>query len=254
MVGTPLYEARGLGFAYKSAAGGDIEALRDVTFALQQGEFLSVIGPSGCGKTSLLKLMTGLQRPVDGALLFRGRRFEAPPSGIGMAFQDPLLLPWRNVLDNVLLPIEIIKRPRSVYVDKARDLLATVGLSGFEEKSPWQLSGGMRQRVSLCRALISDPEVLLLDEPFAALDAFTREDLWLVLQELHRKTASTMVLITHQMIEAVFLSDRVFVLSARPGRIVHEEVITIAKPRNRDMVFAADFVRHVEILRRNIEH
>lgn len=250
----PLYEARGVGFAYRSTDGSEVEALRDVSFALSRGEFLSVIGPSGCGKTSLLKLMTGLHKPVQGALMFRGEALDGPPLGIGMAFQDPLLLPWRNVLDNVLLPIEILRRPRGDYVDKAGDLLATVGLAGFEYKSPWQLSGGMRQRVSLCRALIADPEVLLLDEPFAALDAFTREDLWLVLQGLHRKTASTMVLITHQLNEAVFLSDRVFVLSARPGRIVHEEVIGIPKPRDSDMVYAADFVRHVETLRHHIEH
>jgi NitT/TauT family transport system ATP-binding protein len=250
----PLYEARRLGFSYKSADGGAVEALRDISFSLGQGEFLSIVGPSGCGKTSLLKLMTGLQHPASGELLFRGHRFDKPPSGIGMAFQDALLLQWRNVLDNILLPVEILRRPRADYLRKAQDLIATVGLSGFEDKSPWQLSGGMRQRVSLCRALVTDPEVLLLDEPFAALDAFTREELWLVLRDLHAKTGSTTVLITHQMNEAVFLSDRVLVLSARPGRLVHQQDIAIPRPRDKDIVFTPDFVHYVEALRHKIEH
>lgn len=254
MAEVPLYEARRLGFSYRPTEGGSVEALRDVSFSLRQGEFLSVVGPSGCGKTSLLKLMTGLQHPVSGELLFRGQHFDKPPSGIGMAFQDALLLQWRNVLDNILLPVEILRRPRADYLEKARDLIATVGLSGFEDKSPWQLSGGMRQRVSLCRALVTDPEVLLLDEPFAALDAFTREELWLVLKDLHEKTGSTTVLITHQMSEAVFLSDRVLVLSARPGRLVYQQEIAIPKPRDRDIVFTPEFVHYVEILRHKIEH
>lgn len=251
---TPLYEARAVGFAYPAPDGSSVEALRDITCTLNQGEFLSLIGPSGCGKTSLLKLMTGLQRPVSGELLFRGRSFSKPPAGIGMAFQDALLLPWRNVLDNVLLPIEILRRPRPQDRDKARELLATVGLSGFEQKNPWELSGGMRQRVSLCRALVADPEVLLLDEPFAALDAFTREDLWLVLQTLQAKTGGTMVLVTHQMNEAVFLSDRVIVLSRRPGRIVHEERIALSQPRSKEIVYSEAFKAHVDALRHRIDH
>lgn len=250
----PLYEAKQLGFSYASAKGEPVEALRDISLTLAQGEFVSLIGPSGCGKTSLLKLLTGLQRPASGELLFRGHGFSSPPAGIGMAFQDALLLPWRNVLDNVLLPIEIKRRPTAADRDKARELLATVGLTGFESKNPWQLSGGMRQRVSLCRALVADPEVLLLDEPFAALDAFTREDLWLVLQELQGKTGSTMVLVTHQMGEAVFLSDRVVVLSRRPGRIVHEERIALPRPRPRDIVYDEAFKAHVDALRHKIDH
>ena len=249
----PLYEARHLGFSYSAATGGAVEALRDFSFTLRNGEFLSVIGPSGCGKTSLLKLLTGLQRPVSGELLCRGKHFTSTPADIGMAFQDSLLLPWRNVIDNVLLPIEILRRPRADYLPKARDLLATVGLAGFEEKDPWQLSGGMRQRASLCRALITNPSVLLLDEPFAALDAFTREDLWLVLQELHQKTRSTMVLITHQINEAVFLSDRVIVLSKRPGTVVYDQAIALPRPRSRDMLYKPDFIEMVEVLRHKIE-
>jgi NitT/TauT family transport system ATP-binding protein len=250
----PLYEARDLGFAYKSADGAPVEALRGINVALRSGEFLSVVGPSGCGKTSLLKLMTGLYRPGSGELRFRGQPFDRPPAGIGMAFQDPLLLPWRSVLENILLPIEILRRPKKDYLPKAHELIATVGLTGFEGKSPWQLSGGMRQRASLCRALIADPAVLLLDEPFAALDAFTREDLWLVLHELQVKIGSTMVLVTHQMSEAVFLSDRVIVLSRRPGHLVHEEPINLAKPRTSDIVYSAEFKACVDRLRHKIEH
>jgi NitT/TauT family transport system ATP-binding protein len=231
-----------------------VEALAHLDLAVGRGEFLSIIGPSGCGKTSFLKLLTGLQRPTSGELLHVGARFDRPPAGIGMAFQDALLLPWRNVLDNVLLPVEILRRPRGKYSSKARDLLATVGLTGFETKNPWELSGGMRQRVSLCRALIADPEVLLLDEPFAALDAFTREELWLVLQALQAKTGSTMVLITHQLNEAVFLSDRVLVFSKRPGRVVHEERIVLPRPRSQDDAYQPEFLAVVDRLRRRIEH
>lgn len=249
-----LYEARALDFAYRTADGASVEALKDITCTLRQGEFLTLIGPSGCGKTSLLKLMTGLQRPVSGSLLFEGRTFDGPPTGIGMAFQDSLLLPWRNVIDNVLLPVEVKRRVTREDRDRALALLATVGLSGFEKKNAWQLSGGMRQRVSLCRALIADPQVLLFDEPFAALDAFTREDLWLVLQELHGRTGKTMVLVTHQMSEAVFLSDRVIVLSRRPGRIVHEQVIDLPRPRPKDIVYDEAFKREVDALRHRIEH
>lgn len=223
MAEIPLIEARHVGLLYSAADDGTVEALRDLDYAVAPSEFVSFIGPSGCGKTTLLKLMSGLMSPSSGEIRFKGEQVSDPPPGIGMAFQDALLLPWRNVIDNVLLPVEIVRRPTNTDRDKARDLLASVGLDGFDTSASWQLSGGMRQRVSLCRALIRDPEVLLLDEPFAALDAFTREDLWGVLEKLRLKTRCTMVLITHQLNEAVFLSDRILVLSRRPGQIVHEE-------------------------------
>jgi NitT/TauT family transport system ATP-binding protein len=248
-----LYRARGLGLSYPSQDGADVEALKEVDFDLYSGEFISIVGPSGCGKTTLLKMLGGLVPPTLGELAFKGEQLTEPPEGIGMAFQDPLLLPWRNVVDNVLLPIEILRRPRSNYLKKAMDLLQIVGLAEFEKKSAWQLSGGMRQRVNLCRALIADPVVILLDEPFGALDAFTREDLWLVLQELHGRTGCTIILITHQLSEAVFLSDRVLVLSRRPGHIIHEERISLPKPRNPDTVLTPEFVQHVGNIRRRIE-
>src|SRR6185312_2800059 len=208
-----LIAARHIDLRYIGTDGVHVDALKDLNYAIGHGEFVSFIGPSGCGKTTLLKLMSGLISPSGGEVCFKGKRILGPPSGIGMAFQDALLLPWRNVIDNVLLPVEIIRRPNGGDRDKARDLLASVGLDGFETSASWQLSGGMRQRVSLCRALVRDPEILLLDEPFAALDAFTREDLWGVLEKLRVKTGCTMVLITHQLSEAVFLSDRILVLS-----------------------------------------
>jgi len=253
-----LYQARALGFAYPAKGDGEesgaVTALRAIDLDIRKGEFLSIVGPSGCGKTSLMKLLTGLQHPSSGTLTFRDKGFDRPPPGIGMAFQDSLLLPWRSVLDNILLPIEILRRPRADYLAKAHDLLGIVGLVGFETRNIWELSGGMRQRVSLCRALIADPEVLLLDEPFAALDAFTREELWLVLQDLQNRTGSTMVLITHQLSEAVFLSDRVIVLSKRPGTIVHEETVDLPRPRSRADAYTPEFIAYANRLRLKIDH
>ena len=238
---------------FESKGSEAVEALRGVSYSLAPGEFLTFIGPSGCGKTTLLKLMSGLVAPSSGEILFKGQRFSVPPPGIGMAFQDALLLPWRNVIDNVLLPVEIMHRPNSEDRDRALELLTTVGLQGFETSAAWQLSGGMRQRVSLCRALVREPEVLLLDEPFGALDAFTREDLWGVLQELRLKTRCTVVLITHSLNEAVFLSDRVIVLSGRPGQVVHEEKISEPLPRPAEYVYTPEFIDLAGSLRRKIE-
>ncbi len=252
--GTPLIEARKLGLRYVSADNPPFEALLDVNYSVAISEFLSFIGPSGCGKTTLLKLMSGLIEPSSGKILFKGKDISGPPPGIGMAFQDALLLPWRNVIDNVLLPIEIVRRPTTADRNKAHDLLVSVGLAGFETSASWQLSGGMRQRVSLCRALVRDPEILLLDEPFAALDAFTREDLWGVLQKLRVKTRCTMVLITHQLNEAVFLSDRILVMSRCPGRIVYEEKIAAPLPRPAEYAYTPEFIAHVDAIRRRIEH
>ena len=249
----PIYEARGVNLTFGSADGEATDALHDVNCKVMQGESLAIIGPSGCGKTTLLKLMSGLITPSRGEILFEGNKLTGPPRGIGMAFQDPLLLAWRSVIDNVLLPIEILRQSKTEYRQKALDLLRTVGLEGFHEKQSWQLSGGMRQRVNLCRSLISDPRVLLLDEPFGALDAFTREDLWLVLQALHKQEGGTVILVTHQLNEAVFLSDRVIVLSARPGRVIHEQEIPFPKPRALELAYTEEFIHHVNALRQRIE-
>lgn len=253
---SPLFEARDLSVRFNAPGSGKNEsvlALDKVDWVVRKGEFVSFVGPSGCGKTTMLKLISGIVAPTSGQLLHKGRPVDRTPSGIGMAFQDSLLLPWRNVLDNVLLPIEILRRPKTQFLGRAEELLEMVGLKGFERRAVWELSGGMRQRVSLCRALIANPEILLLDEPFAALDAFTREDLWLVLAELHARTHCTMVLITHQINEAVFLSDRVMVVSKRPGRVIFDSPIAISRPRRLQAVLTPEFTEQVADLRARIE-
>ena len=234
-------------------------ALAGTTLNVDKGEFVAVVGPSGCGKSTLMKAVTGLWPATAGTVLVSGRTVTGPLSIVGMAFQNPTLLPWRTALDNVMLPLEIVKphagrlrRERATYEAKARDLLKLVGLSGFESKFPWELSGGMQQRVSLCRALIHDPALLMLDEPFAALDLFTREELWLAMQDLWLARRPTVILVTHDLREAAFLADRVLVMSARPGRIVHERKVELARLRNLDMTYEPYSVGLVQELRHHI--
>jgi NitT/TauT family transport system ATP-binding protein len=234
-------------------------ALQGTSLKVGGGEFVAVVGPSGCGKSTLMKVMTGLWQPSQGTVIVDGRRVNAPLSIAGMAFQNPTLLPWRSALSNVMLPLEIVqphsaklRRERAAYESKARELLALVGLSGFEQHFPWQLSGGMQQRASLCRALIHDPLLLMLDEPFASLDMFTREELWLALQELWLARRPTVILVTHDLREAVFLADRVLVMSARPGRIVAEAMVDLPRPRNLEMTYASYSVDLVHTLRDRI--
>src|ERR1700686_4868818 len=217
-------------------------ALRGATLKVAAGEFVAVVGPSGCGKSTLMKGVTGLWPASAGTVVVSGREVAGPLSIVGMAFQNPTLLPWRTTLDNVMLPLEIVqphcgrlRRERAAYETKARDLLALVGLKGFEERFPWELSGGMQQRASLCRALIHDPSLLMLDEPFAALDAFTREELWLVLRDLWQKIGFTVIMVTHDLREATFPPDRVHVMSARPGRIVMTKAVALPRPRELDI-------------------
>jgi NitT/TauT family transport system ATP-binding protein len=218
-----------------------------------------VVGPSGCGKSSLLKLVSGLHPARAGTVRVGGNAVTAPIGFCGMAFQNATLLPWRSTLDNVLLPLEIVapharrfRRERRDYEQRATALLETVGLGGFERKYPWQLSGGMQQRTSLCRALIHDPRLLLLDEPFGALDAFTREDLWDVLQTLYLHKRPTVILVTHDLREAAFLADTIYVFSPRPGRIIGRERIELPRPRTLEMTYRPDFVDLVQRLRGQI--
>jgi NitT/TauT family transport system ATP-binding protein len=234
-------------------------ALQGTSLKVRGGEFVAIVGPSGCGKSTLMKVVTGLWQPSQGAVIVDGRRVNAPLSIAGMAFQNPTLLPWRSTLANVMLPLEIVqphsaklRRERASYQNKARELLALVGLAGFEEHFPWQLSGGMQQRASLCRALIHDPLLLMLDEPFASLDMFTREELWLALQDLWLARRPTVILVTHDLREAVFLADRVLVMSARPGRIVAEAMVDLPRPRNLEMTYASYSVDLVHTLRERI--
>ena len=239
-----------------SSDEGDVLALDSLTMGIREGEFAAVVGPSGCGKSSLMRLATGLRMPQAGRITVDGNAVTGPLSITGMAFQNPSLLPWRTTRDNVMLPLEIVRphrqrlrRERAAYEKSAEDLLALVGLAGFGDRYPWQLSGGMQQRANLCRALIHDPVLLMLDEPFGALDAFTREELWDVMQALHLKKQFTVILVTHDLREAVYLADRIFVMSARPGRIIAEREVPFERPRPADIAYDHAFVDLVHELR-----
>jgi len=231
-----------------------VRAIDEVTLEIAHGEFIAVVGPSGCGKSSLMKLISGLHPLLGGTLTVEGKPVRGPLKSVGMAFQNSNLLPWRTTLENVLLPLEIVEPYRSnfdkqKYSEKAKDLLHSVGLAGFTEKHPWELSGGMQQRTSICRALIHEPEILLLDEPFGALDAFTREELWSALRDLQAARKVTVMLVTHDLREAVFLADTVYVMSSRPGRIVRRRAIPFPRPRDLEVTYTPEFQDIVHELR-----
>jgi NitT/TauT family transport system ATP-binding protein len=231
-----------------------VRAIDEVTLDIAHGEFIAVVGPSGCGKSSLMKLISGLHPPASGALTFEGKPVTGPLKSVGMAFQNSSLLPWRTALENVLLPLEIVEPYRSrfnkqAFSAKAKELLHSVGLAGFTDKHPWELSGGMQQRTSICRALIHEPEILLLDEPFASLDAFTREELWSALRDLQAARKVTVMLVTHDLREAVFLADTVYVMSSRPGRIVRRREVPFPRPRDLEVTYTAQFQDIVHELR-----
>jgi NitT/TauT family transport system ATP-binding protein len=243
---------------YRSASGG-VLALQGTSLNVGRGEFAAVVGPSGCGKSSLMKLVTGLVPPDSGKIVIFGDEVRGPVKIAGMAFQNPNLLPWRRVIDNALLPLEIVepyrhqfRQKKAEFREAARALLATVGLDGFGERFPWELSGGMQQRASLCRALIHQPALLMLDEPFAALDAFTREELWCVLRDLWQKISFTVILVTHDLREAAFLADRIHIMSARPGRIVMTKNVDLPRPRDLDICYQPQFTDIVHELRAKI--
>ena len=241
--------------------GGDsgVVAVEKLSLAIAEGEFAAVVGPSGCGKSTLMKLVTGLQSPRAGSISVDGMRLKGPLKIAGMAFQAANLLPWRTTLENILLPLEIVQPHRSLlrsqrgaYVTKVEALLAQVGLGGMGSKYPWELSGGMQQRASLCRALIHEPKLLMLDEPFGALDSFTREELWCVIRDLHAARPVTIVLVTHDLREAAFLADRIFCMSARPGRIIAERHVPFPRPRSLDVTYSGAFTELVHDLRQQI--
>jgi NitT/TauT family transport system ATP-binding protein len=242
--------------AYDEASGYAVE---DITLQIQEGEFIAIVGPSGCGKSTFMKLCTGLRPPTKGTVIVDGRQVAGPLKIVGMAFQAPNLLPWRTTLDNVLLPLEIVepyrssfKRKRGEYAERARSILKTVGLQGNEAKFPWQLSGGMQQRTSICRALIHEPKLLMLDEPFGALDAFTREELWCVLRDLWQTQRFTVVLVTHDLREATFLADTVYCMSKRPGRMIAKKAIDLPRPRDLEITYTDRFTAIVHELREHI--
>jgi len=231
-----------------------VRAIDEVSLDIAQGEFVAVVGPSGCGKSSLMRLISGLHPPLGGTLTVEGRPVTGPLRSVGMAFQNSNLLPWRTALENVLLPLEIVQPYRAdfskrKYAPKATDLLDSVGLAGFSDKYPWELSGGMQQRTSICRALIHEPEILLLDEPFGALDAFTREELWCALRDLQAERKVTVMLVTHDLREAVFLADTVYVMSSRPGRMVRRCAVGIPRPRDLEVTYWPEFQDIVHELR-----
>ena len=234
-------------------------AVEDISLQVGQGEFIAIVGPSGCGKSTFMKLATGLKMPSRGRIVIDGRPVTGPLKISGMAFQAPSLLPWRTTLDNVLLPLEIVepyrsnfKAKRKEYRAKALELLASVGLASHAELFPWQLSGGMQQRASICRALVHQPKMLLLDEPFGALDAFTREELWCTLRDLHAAQRFNVILVTHDLRESVFLADTVYVMSQSPGRFVAQRTIDLPRPRDLEVTYTTQFTAIVHELRGHI--
>ena len=234
-------------------------AVEDINLKVSEGEFIAIVGPSGCGKSTFMKLATGLKRPSKGTVTIGGQPVTGPLKITGMAFQAPSLLPWRTTVANVMLPLEIVepyrssfKQKRAEYEAKARALLQSVGLAGDEDKFPWQLSGGMQQRASICRALIHEPKMLLLDEPFGALDAFTREELWCALRDLQAAQKFNVILVTHDLRESVFLADTVYVMSRSPGRFVVRRAIDLPRPRDLEVTYSPQFTDIVHELRGHI--
>jgi NitT/TauT family transport system ATP-binding protein len=228
---------------------GDVAALQDIDTYIGQAEFLSVLGPSGCGKSTLLRCLAGLEQPTGGRILLAGQPIDGPPDALGVVFQRDILLDWRTVIDNVLFPIEIRRQRKEQWVERARELLAMIGLAGYEHRHPWELSGGQRQRVAICRALIQEPQLLLMDEPFGALDALTRDELNLELQRLWMSTKKTVLFITHSISEAVLLSDRVVVMAAAPGRILETIAIDLPRSRSLDTRETPEFGRYAKHIR-----
>ncbi|HSF65113.1 MAG TPA: ABC transporter ATP-binding protein [Paracoccaceae bacterium] len=249
-----LIEIKGVTHAYRTASG-PLPVLNDLNLGIPEGEFAAVVGPSGCGKSTLTRLVAGLMFPDKGEVWLHGQVVKSPRKTVGMAFQNPVLLEWRSILENVILPLEIVapSMPRAQRVARAEELLALVGLTGFEGKRPSELSGGMRQRASLCRAIVHKPEVLIMDEPFGALDAFTREDLWQTMRDLRAQEPFTCVLITHDLRESVFLGDQVIVLSGRPATTQYVLDVTLPADRTIDILYTPPATEMLHILRDQIQ-
>jgi NitT/TauT family transport system ATP-binding protein len=255
-VSTPLVSLQDVALAYGKPDKRQI-ILEATNLTIDKGDFVALVGPSGCGKSTILKIVSGLVRVTSGAALVKGRDVGAVPIRIGMAFQNPTLLPWLTIRDNVMMPLKIVppfrqqfrKERRRAFRDRVEALLAQVGLAGQGDKHPWQLSGGMLQRASLCRALIHEPELLMLDEPFGALDQFTREELWAIMQDLWITRRPTVLLVTHDLKEAGYLADRICVMRARPGRIVDQRDVGFARPRTVDTTFSPEFTTLTHDLR-----
>ena len=249
-------ELEGVSVTY-GRADRAIYALAETNLRIAPGDFVALVGPSGCGKSTILKLVSGLIRASTGIVYVSGREVGAEPMRVGMAFQNPTLLPWLTIRDNVMLPLKIVPpfraefraKRKTEFRDRADALLTQVGLKGFGDKFPWQLSGGMMQRASLCRALVHDPQLLMLDEPFGALDQFTREELWAIMQDLWLSRRPTVLLVTHDLKEAAYLGTRICVMQARPGRVIDDSIVPFARPRTVEMTYTPDFVALTHRLR-----
>jgi NitT/TauT family transport system ATP-binding protein len=251
---SPLIELKNVTHAYKTRSG-PFPVLSSLSLAIPEGKFCAVVGPSGCGKSTLTRLIAGLMMPDQGEVWLHGQRVTSPRKTVGMAFQNPVLLEWRSILQNVMLPLEIVapSMPKVEREARANELLSLVGLDGFGGKRPSELSGGMRQRASLCRALVHRPEILILDEPFGALDAFTREDLWQTMHKLRALEPFTALLITHDLRESVYLADQVVVLSGRPATVQYTMDIDMPGERPLEMLYTPESVSRLATLRRQIE-
>lgn len=249
-----IIEITGVRHAYKTKSG-PLPVLDGLDITVPEGEFCAVVGPSGCGKSTLTRLVAGLMKPDAGEVWLDGQKVTSPRKTVGMAFQNPVLLEWRSILDNVILPLEIVapSMPRRDRIGRAEELLEMVGLSGFEAKRPSELSGGMRQRASLCRAIVHKPDVLIMDEPFGALDNFTREDLWQTMRDLRAKEPFTAVLITHDLRESVFLGDQVVVLSGRPAHTQHILTVDLPQDRTIDVLYTQKAADMLHVLRDQIK-
>ncbi|MAM63585.1 ABC transporter ATP-binding protein [Maritimibacter sp. UBA3975] len=250
----PMINIEGVRHAYKTPSG-PLPVLDGLELSVEEGGFVAVVGPSGCGKSTLTRLVAGLMKPDHGRVMLHGEVVSGPRSTVGMAFQNPVLLEWRTILENIMLPLEIVptKMSKSEQKDRANYLLDLVGLTGFGDKRPSELSGGMRQRASLCRSLVHKPEVLILDEPFGALDAFTREDLWQTMHKVKAEEPFTGVLITHDLRESIFLADQVVVLSQRPAMTQYVLDVPSDGPRTLDDLYTAEASDRLNILRHQIE-
>jgi len=244
-----VIEVRSLQKTYRSVEGVTLQALRDVTATIAGGEFVTVLGPSGCGKSSLLRIIAGLEPATAGEVIVNGRVVTAPIADVGIVFQDPLLMPWRTTLANILLPIEVLKRGVPGHRAAAEALVKLVHLEGFGHRYPHELSGGMRQRVAIARALIHDPPLLLMDEPFGSLDEITREQMGLELMRIWDETRKTILFVTHSVSEAVFLSDQVLVMSPRPGVIKARLPIELPRPRTAKIRGLAAYTEYCQQLR-----
>jgi NitT/TauT family transport system ATP-binding protein len=250
---SPLILCRGIGKTYSVRNGTPVVALENLNIEIPTGEFMAVVGPSGCGKSTLLRLLAGLDRKTRGQIELGGSAIDGPRKDIGIVFQTPTLLAWRTVLENIMLPILVLRLDRKFHEARAIRLIQMVGLDGFERKYPWELSGGMQQRVAICRALINQPKLLLMDEPFGALDAITREAMNVELEGIWLSTQQTVLLITHSIAEAVFLGTRVAVMNSRPGTIVDVISIDLPRPRTLDILTSPAFAGYVRRIRRLLD-